>query len=140
MVMSNDDWVDPFYHSVRLRLAACKAFLASYPAAPEAAPKATAFPPGNNAANGKMSPFWRLFLLGTARRFTLLGLMLEMICHTSEVGNLCSCGVMGQWWNFPSYCFANRSDVGGVRSVMVSSIVYNLMRNPSNSSNGKPRT
>ena len=91
MVMSNDNSVDPFYNRVRLRLAACKPFLASYPAAPEAAPKATAFPPamsaGNNAANGKMSPFWGLFLLGTARRFTLLGLMLEMICHTGEVGN-----------------------------------------------------
>ena len=44
-------------------MAASRAFLAPNPAAPEAAPKAKAFPPaiiaGSMAARGKMPPFWR---------------------------------------------------------------------------------
>ena len=98
MVMSNDDSVDPFYCCLHLRVAASKAFLAPYPAAPKAAPKAIALPlairAGNKVASGKMPPFWRLFLL---RHCIWFGMMLGMKGHTGGVSHLCSCRVMGHW-------------------------------------------
>ena len=68
-----------FYLLLRRRVAASRAFLAPNPAAPEAAPKAKAFPPaiiaGSMAARGKMPPFWRrvffFLLLPTVVRLLL---------------------------------------------------------------------
>ena len=61
MVMS-----DPFYRLLR-RVAAFRAILAPYPAAPAAAPKATALLPairaGMRAAKGKRPPFCLLLFL-----------------------------------------------------------------------------
>ena len=76
--------------------------LAPYPAAPETAPAATAFPPaisaGIRAANGSIPPFWRLLVrLGAVRRLALFGMMLGMKGHTGGVSHLCSCRVMGHW-------------------------------------------